>query len=96
MEDTAVLLELFRKRLDVLNRRMEILQQFSAPLKVPPPPPLSPSGLLRLPFEVRLQIYHYCIPHKYVIEVSDPRFYIRWPFEEKNHTVDLEDAALQR
>jgi hypothetical protein len=25
MEDTAVLLELFRKRLDILNRRMEIL-----------------------------------------------------------------------
>jgi hypothetical protein len=94
MEDTAVLLELFRKRLDVLNRRMEILQQFSAPLKAPPPPPLSPSSLLRLQFEVRLQIYHCCIPRKYVIEVSDPRFYIRWPFEEKNHTVDLKDALL--
>ncbi|PVH68668.1 hypothetical protein DL98DRAFT_554759 [Cadophora sp. DSE1049] len=30
----------------------------------PPPPPVSPTGLLRLPFEIRLQIYHYFIPHK--------------------------------
>ena len=94
MEDlsTTVLIELFRKRLDVLNTRLEILKQLSVPLKATPPPPVSPTGLLRLPFEIRLQIYHYCIPRKYVIEVSDPRFYIRWPYEEKDHTVDLEDA----
>ncbi|PMD32978.1 hypothetical protein L207DRAFT_590050 [Hyaloscypha variabilis F] len=92
MEDTAVLIELFHKRLDVLNTRLEVLQQLSAPLKAPPPPPLSPTSLLRLPFEIRLQIYHYYIPRKYAIEVSGTRFYIRWPFEEKDHTVDLEDA----
>jgi hypothetical protein len=89
MEDTAVLIELFRKRIDVLNTRLERLRQLSAPLKAPPPPPLSPTGLLRLPFEIRLQIYHYCIPRKYVIEVGNPCFYIRWPFKENDHTVDL-------
>lgn len=83
MEDTA---ESFRKRLDVLNTHLEVLKQPSAPLKAPPHPPVSPPDLLRLPFEIRLQIYRYCIPRKYVIEVNDPRF------EETHHTVDLEDA----
>lgn len=92
MEDTPVLMESFRKRLDVLNTRLEISKQLSAPLNAPPPPLVSPRGLLRLPFEIRLQIYHYCIPQKYVIEVSNPRFYIRWPFEKKDHTIDLENA----
>jgi len=88
MEDPsiAVLSELFRKRIDVLSTRLEMLKQLSAP------PPVSPTGLLRLPLEIRLQIYYYCIPRKYVIEVSNPRFHIGWPYEEKDQTVDLEDA----
>jgi hypothetical protein len=38
--------------------------------------------LFRLPFEIRLQIYHYCIvlPAKRVIEVGRPRFNTSWPF----------------
>ena len=31
-------------------------------------------GLLRLPLELRNQIYHYLIPMKRIIEVSNPRF----------------------
>jgi len=72
MEDTAI--ELLRKRLDVLNTRLEILKQASAPLKAPPkappPPPVSPTGLLRLPFEIRLQIYH---PHLKVLKLQFER-----------------------
>lgn len=92
MEDssTAVLLELFRKRLDVLNTRLEMLKQLSAPLKAPPLSTIPPAGLLRLPFEIRLQIYHYCIPRKRVIEVSMPRFYSGWPYEEVDRTLDFE------
>ena len=72
MEDpsTAVLLELFRKRMDVLNTRLEMLEQLSAPLKAPLPPPVSPTGLLRLPFEIRLQIYH---PHLKVLKLQFER-----------------------
>jgi len=62
-----------------------------APL--PPGPPAVPrAALLRLPFEIRLQIYYYCIPRKNVIDVRDPRFYIGWPYEEADRTLDLEDA----
>jgi hypothetical protein len=59
MEDAA-LLEMFKKRLVVLNANLEKLEKLHAP---PDPPP---TGLLRLPFEIRLQIYHYCIPRKRV------------------------------
>jgi hypothetical protein len=48
--------------------------------------------LCRLPFEIRLQIYHYCIPRKYVIRVSSPRFYIQRLFQEKDYPVDLENV----
>ncbi|KAH8665980.1 hypothetical protein BGZ60DRAFT_432149 [Tricladium varicosporioides] len=34
------------------------------------------TGLLRLPYEIRLRIYHYCIPRKRTIEVYSPHFYI--------------------
>lgn len=93
MEDlsTDLSIELFRKRLDVLNMRLETLKHLSVPLKATPPPPVSPTGLLRLPFEIRLQIYHYCIPRKYVINVGDPRFYTQRSYEGKDHTVDFKD-----
>ncbi|KAH6678669.1 hypothetical protein B0J14DRAFT_583236 [Halenospora varia] len=39
------------------------------------------TGLLRLPYEIRLQIYHYCIPRKRTIEVWCPQFYV--PYEER-------------
>jgi hypothetical protein len=61
-------LEMFKKRLVVLNANLEKLEKLRAPPDAPP------TGLLRLPFEIRLQIYHYCIPRKRVIEVSRPRF----------------------
>ena len=57
MEDpnTAVLLESFQERMDVLNKRLERLKQLDAPLEAPSPP-VPPASLLRLPFELRLQI----------------------------------------
>jgi hypothetical protein len=66
MEDHSrvALLEMFRKRIEVLNARLETLKKLSAPLEAPPPPRVPPVGLLRLPFEIRLQIYHYCIPRE--------------------------------
>jgi len=53
MEDAA-LLEMFKKRLVVLNANLEKLEKLRAPPDAPP------TGLLRLPFEIHLQIYHYC------------------------------------
>ncbi|KAH9204434.1 hypothetical protein DL95DRAFT_418272 [Leptodontidium sp. 2 PMI_412] len=90
---TAALSEMFRKRLEVLNANLENLEQLRTTRKALPLPPVPRAGLLRLPFEIRLKIYYYCIPRRYVIEVSDPRFYTRWPFEEVDHTLDLEDAS---
>jgi hypothetical protein len=76
---------MFKKRLVVLNANLEKLEKLRAPPDAPP------TGLLRLPFEIRLQIYHYYIPRKRVIEVSRLRFsdlllycivLSRWPFLE--------------
>ncbi|RDL37345.1 uncharacterized protein BP5553_04778 [Venustampulla echinocandica] len=58
------------------------------------PPNATATGLLRLPFEIRLQIYQHCIPQKRVISVSSPQFYIKWPCERSNHTVDLENTRI--
>jgi hypothetical protein len=79
MEDAA-LLEMFKKRLVVLNANLEKLKKLRAPPDAPP------TGLLHLPFEIRLQIYHYCIPRKRVIEVSRPRFNTSWPFVDRTVT----------
>jgi hypothetical protein len=49
MEDAALLtLEMFEKRLVVLNANLEKLEKLRAPPDAPP------TGLLRLPFEIRL------------------------------------------
>jgi hypothetical protein len=75
MEDAALLtLEMFKKRLVVLNANLEKLEKLRAPLDAPP------TSLLRLPFDIRLQIYHYCISCKRVIEASRPRFNTSWLF----------------
>ncbi|KFX96662.1 hypothetical protein O988_05224 [Pseudogymnoascus sp. VKM F-3808] len=54
----------FRKRIVALKAHIEKLERLRTP----------PTGLLRLPFEIRLQIYGYCIPQKRVIEVIQPYF----------------------
>ena len=48
------MLEMFKKRLSlvVLYTNLEKLEKLRAPPDAPP------TGLLRLPFEIRLQIYH--------------------------------------
>jgi hypothetical protein len=83
MEDAA-LLEMFKKRLVILNANLEKLEK----LRTLPDTP--PTSLLRLLFKIRLQIYHYYIPRKRVIEVSRPRFNTSWLFV--NRTLDFEDA----
>jgi hypothetical protein len=76
---TPELAEAFRKRLVVLPERLEIL-------KKPREPPEAPAtGLLRLPAEIRLQIYHHCIPRKRIIEVNRPRFDPQWLFMDDGH-----------
>lgn len=42
------------------------------------PPESSVPSLLRLPIEIRLQIYYYCIPRKRIVEVANPRFNTQW------------------
>ena len=49
---------MLKKRLVVLNVNLEKSEKLRAPLDTPP------TGLLRLPSEIRLRIYHYCIPRK--------------------------------
>lgn len=90
---TALLTEKFSKHLDdALCTRLEEYQSPHASLeKVPLLPSVTPTGLLRLPFEIRLQIYYYYIPRKRVIEVSMPSFHIAWLYEV-NHTIDVKDA----
>ena len=89
---TAVLSDLFQKRIDVLEKRLDRLKQLSAPSKAHPPPPSPPTGLLRLPFELRLQIYNYCIPRKYVIDVSMLRFHTGGPYDGADRILNFNDA----
>jgi hypothetical protein len=93
MEDfsTALLLERFSKHLEKLNKRPENLKNLDASLeRTCPLPRVTPTSLLDLPFEIRLQIYRYCIPRKRVIGVSYPRFPIEWPLKEEGNTLDFE------
>ncbi|KAF2804523.1 uncharacterized protein BDZ99DRAFT_397596 [Mytilinidion resinicola] len=53
-------------------------------LRLPPKTP-APTGLLRLPFEILLQIYYHCIPRKRIIEVAHLCFIPQW-------LPDLEDG----
>lgn len=59
----AALADMFRKCLIVPSEKLENLEK----LRTPPEAPAT--GLLCLPFEIRLQIYYYCIPRKRIIEV---------------------------
>jgi hypothetical protein len=80
MDDLA---ERFENRLVVLRKNLEILEKLRTPPKAPS------TGLLSLPLELRLQIYHYCIPRKRIVEVAHPRFEFEWP--SVDHTLDFED-----
>jgi hypothetical protein len=42
----------------------------------------APPSFLSLPLELRFQIYHYLIPRRSVIDVSDPYLYPPWSSEE--------------
>lgn len=54
------------------------LEKWNAPLETQPPSALhtTPNGLLHLPFDVRLQIYHHLIPRRKIIDLTLPRFEI--------------------
>ena len=88
---TAVLLEQFDKHMEVLRGRIEKMKGISATLESTPPlPRTKPIGLFDIPLETRLQIYNYCIPRKRIVEVSDPRFHVRWPAKEDDDTQEFE------
>jgi hypothetical protein len=76
------LAERFRKHLVFLKERLERLENLGAPPKTPA------SCLLRLPFEIRLQIYHYCIPRKRLVEVGSPYFIHQWYSEDHASTFE--------
>lgn len=95
MEDpgTDVLLEKIDKLLDVPYTRLEKLQSLYASLEKAPPLPHGTPAELPLPsIRIRLQIYHYCIPRKQVIEVSSPRFHTAWPFVDR--TLDFDAPVV--
>jgi hypothetical protein len=75
---------MFRNRLVVLRENLERLEK----LRTPPEAPAT--GLVRLPIEIRLEIYYYCIPRKRVIEVSHPRLNTQWLSADR--TLDFEDV----
>jgi hypothetical protein len=74
MEDLsrAMLAEMFKKRIAVLDEELGRLKKLNMP------PETSVPGLLRLPIEIRLQIYYYCVPRKRIIDVANPRFNTQW------------------
>ncbi|KAF2684428.1 hypothetical protein K458DRAFT_388897 [Lentithecium fluviatile CBS 122367] len=59
------LAERFKKRLTVLDENLEKLKKLLEPPEAPP------TGILRLPIEIRLEVYYYCIPRKQVIDFED-------------------------
>jgi hypothetical protein len=75
----AALAERFERRIKVLRERIEMLEKLILPPKAP-----APTGLLRLPIEIRLQIYYHCIPRKRIIEVVHPRFVPQYPFDSED------------
>ena len=77
---TAVLPERFETHLRVLNEQVVKSNNISATQKETQLLPRAESaGLLAIPTEIRLQIYHYCLPRKRVIVVSDPCFDTSYP-----------------
>ena len=88
---TAVLLEQFDKHMEVLGGRIENMKGISATLESTPPlPRTKPIGLFDIPLETRLRVYNYCIPRKRIVEVSGPRFHVRWPAKEDDDTQEFE------
>ena len=59
-----LILEVFKKRLVVLNANLEKLEKLRAPPDAPP------TGLLRLLFEIHLQIYHYNVTNLNIVANS--------------------------
>lgn len=84
--DLDRLAEMFRKRLVVLKASLERLEKLCAPSEAPA------TGLLRLPFEIRLQIYHHCIPRKRLVDVSNPYFSPERPSVDSTSTVEDGDS----
>lgn len=91
---TAVLLEKFQNHTKTLDERIESMKILSTTEgKIRPLTRANPASLLTLPLEIRLQIYHYCIPRKRIIEVSGPHFHGRWSLEEEASTQEVEEEA---
>lgn len=78
---SASLAEGCRKRQGALQANPETPERSNTP---------PTTGLLRLPFEIRLQIYGYFIPQKQVINVYVPCFSTHWAF--LNRVLNFEDV----
>lgn len=80
-----------RVALESLHTRPERLRSNAAPLKSQATS-LAPSGILRLPFEIRTQIYRYLIPRNRIVNVPRPRFNkLLLPRVENNAPADSKD-----
>lgn len=87
---TVILPKMFEKCLDDLRTYLERLRTYRTPLGEQSPPSVPPAGLLCLPFEIRLQIYHYCIPRNCVIGVGTP--HLNTHSSSVDRTLDFGDA----
>jgi hypothetical protein len=62
-------------------------ENLGASLETPSLPLVMAPGLLRLPFELRLQIYYYCIPRKKIVEaLKESCFHTFWFRSEDGST----------
>lgn len=64
------------------GRRGVLIKGLRRPPEVPCP------GLLRLPLELRLQIYQYCIPQKRIVDAVYPCFRYESPFVDRSEVSD--------
>lgn len=79
--------ERVEKRVKVSNECIEKPESPHTRFKAPPA-----SSLLRLPIELRLQIYHYCIPRGSIIEVACSCYFFQQPSE--THLYDRDSEAV--
>ena len=72
---TAALAERFETHLRFLDEQVVKPNNISATQKETQLlPRTNPAGLLTIPAEIRLQIYHYCLPRRRIVVVSTPCF----------------------
>ena len=89
---TAALAERFETHLRFLDEQVVKPNNISATQKETQLlPRTNPAGLLTIPAEIRLQIYHYCLPRRRIVVVSTPCFHFSYPIgNESDDNPDVE------